>query len=279
MGLVTAYVAELKKGGRPDACLTRAAVFTQAQIPLAMLDRLISMDSAFNTRFYQSLSLVFEAHGVAFSKSLQDAINSLGEGRFKSMGVLTAIDLVAFDLCRKVGLPARMIVMRSVATSAASTHIAERYQGVDACQARVAGMLRHVGLPIIAAVNGEKYKAVWEALAGGAASISEAEKYAFGYTHETVGGLVVQQWAMPPFIAEAMNPSKRPLAELTGVTYCVEAGSIMAHQLGFDGGAANTPPALPLSELARVGITENDLAKLADEVSAEVNLCSQMLSG
>ena len=277
LGPVIAYLADLKRGGRVDAWLTRSAAFAQIDVPPAMLERLIAMDGVFQARFASSLGVAMAAHGVQHDGTLAEALSVMGRQRVHCIGAMVGIDLVTTELCRKAGIAPRPLVMQAVATAGAAAHLAERSKAGQPSIARLAGLYMRIGIPLLAGLHGAKYQAVWQSLAGGSCSVAEAERTAFGYSHEVVGATTSQFWPLPPAIVDGMNVHRREIRALAGVPFCVSVGSIIAHQMGLDGGAANSPPELPLSSLERVGIDGNDLAALADEISVDISLAGKML--
>lgn len=277
LGPVNAYLAELKRGGRVDAWMTRAAAFAQTDIAPAMLDRLVAMDGVFQTRFTHSLGVAMAAHGVIHDGTLNEALSIMGQERVHCIGVMVGIDLVTTELCRKAGIAARPLMMNAIATAGAAAHVAERANSGRPAVARIAGLYMKIGVPLLAGLHGAKYLAAWQSLAGGSSSIAEAERVIFGYSHEVVGAATTQFWPLPPAIIDGMNPNRREIRALGGVPFCVAAGSIIAHQMGLDCGAANTPPELPMDALERAGINGAGLAALAEEISADISLAEKML--
>jgi hypothetical protein len=277
LGPVLVYLAELKRGGKVDAWLTRAAAFAQMDIAPAMLERLIGMDATFQTRLAHSLKVAMDSHGVQHDGTLSSAYTVMGQDRVHAIGAMVGIDLVATELCRKTGIAPRPLVLQAVATAGAAAVIAERGRCCAPAEARLGGVFAKIGIPLLAGFCGEKYYAMWQSLAGGSCSISDAERMNFGVSHETVGSASTQFWALPALVVEAMNPKRQDIQSLAGVPFCVAVASAIVHQMGVDGGAANTPPDLPAGALERIGIGESEIAILANEISAGVTLAERML--
>jgi hypothetical protein len=246
-------------------------------VPPAMLERLTAMDGVFQTRFSGSLAVAMAAHGVQYDGTLSEALSVMGRQRVHCIGAMVGIDLVTTELCRKAGVAPRPLVLQAVATAGAAAHLAERSKASQPGVAKLAGLYVRIGIPLLAGLHGPKYQAVWQSLAGGSCSVAEAERTAFGYSHEVVGAASSQFWPLPPAVVDAMNVNRREIRALAGVPFCVAVGSIIAHQMGLDGGAAISPPELPMDALERVGVDAANLAALADEISNDLTLAGKML--
>lgn len=267
---LVAYLEDLKQGGKVDSWLCRAATLAQEEPPTpAMLERLIGIEPQLNTRVRAILAEEMRTIGSRFGGSFVEATANLGLERVQRVCLAACLELWTEELCKGSGVRAQPLVAQAVAVSAASSRLAERLVMISRSVAMTGGMLRHLGQPFLVGLTKAGYREVFKAVAGTARPVHEAEAEKFGFDHRAGGVAVAKLWGFPPHVASAILAC-HPISETIDISWCVVAGEAIAHQLGYDGGAANSPPELPLARLESVGIRMDDVARLSMEVAEEV---------
>ncbi|MCX7800471.1 MAG: HDOD domain-containing protein [Fimbriimonadales bacterium] len=269
------YLGELKQGGKVDSWMCRAATLAHEEPPTpAMLERLIGIEPQLNVRVRSLLAEELRAAGARFGGSFVDAAGKLGMERLQRVCLLACLELWTEEQCKGSGVKAKPLVAQALAISVASMRLADRLVMVSRSAAMSGGLLRHLGQPFLIGLAKASYRGVLEAVAGTSRSIQEAETEAFGFNHRAGGVAVAKMWGFPPHGTSAILAC-HPISQTIDISWCVVAGEAIAHQLGYDGGAANSPPDLPVDRLESVGIRMDDVARLSMEVANEVQVYSK----
>lgn len=269
---LVAFLGELKQGGKLDSWLCRAATLAQEEPPTpAMLERLIGIEPMLHARVRALLSQELKAAGVRSDGSFEDVNQKLGTERVQRTCLLACLELWTEELCKGSGVKPKPIVSRALAIAVASARLAERLVMVSRSAAMTGGLLRHLGQPFLVGLVKGGYRSVLQAVAGTRRSVNEAEAELLGFDHRSAGVAVAKLWGFPAHVASAVTAG-HPISATIDISWCVIAGEAIAHQLGYDGGAANNPPDLPMERLESVGIRMDDIARLSLEVATEVQV-------
>ncbi|MEJ5170278.1 MAG: HDOD domain-containing protein [Fimbriimonadales bacterium] len=269
---LVAYLGELKQGGKVDSWLCRAATLAHEEPPTpAMLERLIGIEPLLNARVRALLTQELKAAGLRSDGSFQDANQKLGTERVQRTCLLACVELWTEELCKGSGVKPRPPVAQALAISIASARLAERLVMVSRSAAMTGGLLRHLGQPFLIGMAQGRYRSILAAVAGTSRSVLDAEAELLGFDHRAAGLVVGKLWSFPSHVTAATTAA-HPVPQTIDISWCVVAGEAIAHQLGYDGGAANNPPDLPIDRLESVGIRTEDIAQLSMEVAAEVQV-------
>ena len=127
-----------------------------------------------------------------------------------------------------------------------------------------AGLLHDIGKLVLASVEGRRYGDLLELAQSTGQSSHDAEQGVFGTNHAEIGGLLLEQWKLPPEVHRAVRFHHDPTAAGADshMAVIIHLADWMAH--GFE---AKKP--LPLTESARqafvsIGLGYSDLPRFSN---------------
>jgi len=199
----------------PEIAQRMLVAINRDDVSLRQLVVLIERDQALAARLLRLANSALFAVRTKVT-AIGQAVTLLGFARVRDLvlglsvwGALEAKGGVAGRRYRK-----QMWLHASLVASAAKL-LAERVR-TDASQAFTAGLLHDVGKLVLGLRLGESYWALLDDAPdqGGAAAV---EMEAFGCTHATVGGWLLQLWGMPPSLVDPVALHADPLTADQGL--------------------------------------------------------------
>lgn len=240
-----------------------AQLAQQSGLNPALVDRLIGSDRAANETALAAVAVGAYGNGSAEFMSLGAVAAACGPA-FAAYAFTSAALVVYFRECLRLsGKDPAQFGRHAWATSAAAATLA-RWKGMDADQARLAGLLHNVGLGVMVWSDSEKYGRGSSPLAGTEAQVHEMESELFGFDHQEAGALCLKHCGFPNDLGDVA--ATHHSATVEGLAGIVRTADIAAHQMGCDLGFANSLPASAQVKFESIG--EEKLAELAGVVSA-----------
>lgn len=226
---------------------------------------LLKRDVAITTRIIRiSNSTAYNGRGVS---NIEEALQRVGFGEvFRLVGVATNASL-ADSALRCYGYPAERMSAHNLCSALVSEGIAKRIK-YDTRPAYTAGLLRSIGRLLLDRVGREKL------------TINETypeslernqllwEKKMFGINHFQVAGLLLNEWAFPEVVTEAVRYDRSletpppPLAKILNLTECIVR--FVGYGLEDDANSWG----IPHEELAAVGLSLDDAKAVRDQAIA-----------
>jgi HD-like signal output (HDOD) protein len=150
---------------------------------------------------------------------------------------------------------------------------------MDADEVMVAGLLHDLGKVVMYALSGEEAEEAYGLAAERSMLATEAERQVLGVDHAEVGGWSAQCWSFPAVLREPISYHHEPgLSKRAGLkTAIVHLADVLVHAVGFgDGGNGLVPP---LDEAAwnSLGLTEDDLREVAEQLDDELSATATSL--
>ncbi len=164
-----------------------------------LLARTISADAAVSAQILKIANSSFYSMSRQI-KSLENAIVILGEKTLKS--VLLAASLKGVN--KRYGLLEKMFWEDSIGCAIGSRLIASKIPGIDAEEAFLAGLFRHLGKVVMNNWKPQDYLEVVQASYKKSGRISELEREHFPFTHAQVGAAVLEKWYFDPSLVSAV---------------------------------------------------------------------------
>ena len=230
------------------------------------LGKIIATDQALSGRVLRLVNSSFYGFPGRIS-SISNAIVLLGFDVVKSL----IISVSVFEMMEKgiVGL-----WEHSLGCAIASRIIAKKIKGCQPEEVSVAGLLHDIGKVVVSIQLTENYDEIKKLIAEEKIIFWEAEKKVLGFTHEEIGGWLVESWNLPVSLQEPIAHHHQPLmaqqAKLQ--TAVVHLADFLVRALGFGSGGDPWMPPLNRKAWERLGLTlidmEETVRELADELES-----------
>jgi putative nucleotidyltransferase with HDIG domain len=150
----------------------------------------------------------------------------------------------------------------SVGTAVAASALAPRV-GCNSADAFSMGLLHDVGTALLYRLDPEAYEMAANRAITGAAPLIQAERDAFGISHDVAAGRVFAAWDFPPDLVQAIGGHHQPPAlHPSPLARLLAAAEELAHWLPD---APRHEPH-PVGALEAIGVTHDELAPLYEHV-------------
>jgi hypothetical protein len=271
LGPIRSAAFRLKENPKVGPILARLAFLCQPEpINLAMADRLSRSDSTFFTVCSNAFLISASLLANVDTDQQAVAIEKLGPERSRRIFAISAVGSWAAYAAPLAGLKATLLAQQAAAIGFA----ASRLQTSDETGAYfAAGAMINVGIPFMALLHQDRYAALWNFLADSTATLEQAERDAFGYSHLEAGAILADVLGMKAPIVEATLMHHASPHELKELCLTMALAERIAHHFGYDGGIGNKQPDLPTTWMIRYGLKVDPLG-MADEMAREAALAA-----
>lgn len=197
----------------------------KADVDIAEIARLISKDPALSTKILKTVNSSFYGRPKAVG-TISQALVILGLQSVKTL--VLGFSLVSnLSKAKTKGFKHLAYWKRSIYAATAARVLSAKLGVVQHEEAFLCGLLADIGMLVLDQVLGEEYGRLHEA-ALSHSDLAEAERNQFGMTHAEVGGLLAEQWKLPPVlcmpvakhhsISDVTDPSLRRLTHLVALS-------------------------------------------------------------
>lgn len=195
-----------------------------AEVDLAEIARVISKDPALSSKILRTVNSSFYGRSNNVS-TISHALVILG---LQSVKTLVLGFSLVMHLAKETSCGFKYITYwkRSIYAATAARSLAAKIGMVQQEEAFLAALLMDLGMLVLDQLLGEEYGAIYASIESHG-ELAAAETKALNMTHADVGGLLAQQWNLPPILREpiafhespqgASDPSLQKLAELIGL--------------------------------------------------------------
>jgi putative nucleotidyltransferase with HDIG domain len=212
--------------------------------------------------------------------SIHHAIVLLGFSTVKNI-VLTASVLEVFNMdTSTTKFNAQEFRKHSLACAVAAQCLAQAigYENKDECF--VAGLIHDIGKVVMFQLAPEDLTRVVDCADKTKSLFYDTECKLLGINHQEAGGMLVEQWNLPPDILHAVSHHHTPphdgKSALTAIVHCAD---IFARAMGYGNGGDNKVPVVSENAWKNLKLDNVDLVRLFDNIDNEwqkANACFQM---
>jgi len=199
----------------------------KADVDITEIARLISKDPALSTKILRTVNSSFYARSKAVS-TLSQALVILGLQSVKTL--VLGFSLVSnISKTKSRGFDHITYWRRAIYAATAARVIASKISMVQQEEAFLCGLLKDIGMMVFDQVLGDKYSTLF-AKAASHPALAEIELTELGMTHADVGGILAEEWKLPPLLqvpirnhhnVEAVtDPALRKLTNLVALAGC-----------------------------------------------------------
>ena len=197
----------------------------RADVDITEIARIISKDPALSSKILRTVNSSFYGRSQAVS-TISHALVILGLQSVKTL-VLGFSLVTNLSKNKAKGFKHLLYWKRSIHAATAARTLAAKINLVQQEEAFLAALLMDIGMLVLDQVLGEQYGEVF-AQATGHDDLVRVEDEALKMTHADVGGLLADQWKLPPLLTtpiafhhtldKVADPSLRKLAELVSLS-------------------------------------------------------------
>lgn len=202
----------------------------KADVDIAEIARIISKDPALSTKILRTVNSSFYGRSQHVS-TISHALVILGLQSVKTL-VLGFSLVTNLKQSKSNGFKHISYWRRSIYAATAARSIAGRIKMVQQEEAFLAALLKDIGMLVFDQVLGERYGGIYSKITTHNELIA-AENEALGMNHAQAGGLLAEQWKLPPLLTtpiafhhsprEVKDPALRKLTELVEMSgYCAD---------------------------------------------------------
>ena len=201
--------------------------------------------------------------------SISHAVVLLGFSTVKNI-VLTASVLEIFKTDGGGRFNAHDFRKHSLACGVAAQCLAQAvgYEKKDECF--VAGLVHDIGKLIMFQLAPDDFMRVVDCAEKTRSLFYDSETKLLGIDHQEIGGMLIEQWHLPPGILRAVsahhNPPPGGESALTAIVHCAD---IFARALGYGNGGDNKIPMLNDNAWNTLELDDVDLPRLFDNMEKE----------
>lgn len=251
-------------------------------VDIAEIARVISKDPALSSKILRTVNSSFYGRSQNVS-TISHALVILGLQSVKTL--VLGFSLVS-NLTKNKSNGFKHITYwkRSIFAATAGRSIAAKLGLVQAEEVFLAGLLMDIGMLVLDQVLGEEYGTLHAGVTSHR-DLAAAETAAFGMTHAEVGGLLAQQWKLPPIlsvpVANHHTPEKVTDAALKKLSDVVAIAGICANVFVDEQPAASIADVRKFAEQNNISEADSDalmadIGKKTKEVASlfEINIGS-----
>ena len=180
----------------------------KADVDIAEIARIISKDPALSGKILRTVNSSFYGRSQHVS-TISHALVILGLQSVKTL--VLGFSLVT-NLAKNKSKGFKHITYwrRSIYAATAARSIAAKISIVQQEEAFLAALLQDIGMLVLDQVLGEQYGDVCTPRSRRTTSCAAVEQAALGMTHAEAGGVLAEQWKLPPLLATPIAASPRP---------------------------------------------------------------------
>jgi HD-like signal output (HDOD) protein len=243
------------------------------------LHNIVKIDPALATRILRVVNSAF--YGLPSQvASLDRGIVMLGLSAVKNIALATSLSpLFAGDQVSRF-FNGTDLWRHSIAVGVCARLLARR-AGLDmADEAFVAGLVHDVGLLVIGQLFPAESRLAIERCYAEGVALCSVEQQLIGADHQTFGAALAERWSFPPLLCFSVGFHHQPdvtdqYCELTSLVYVADTVCCrMMHAFYVSGQHQELPPAL----LAKIGLTEGQIAELDDTLRAQIDEAERVLA-
>lgn len=213
----------------PTIAVQVLALAQVENVDIAEIARVISKDPALSSKILRTVNSSFYGRSQNVS-TISHALVILGLQSVKTL--VLGFSLVSnLTKTKATGFKHITYWKRSIYAATAGRSIAAKLGLVQAEEVFLAGLLMDIGMLVLDLVVGEQYGEVHGRVKSHAA-LAQAELETFGMSHADVGGILAQQWKLPPVlnvpIANHHTPERVTDASLKKLTDIVNIAGVCA---------------------------------------------------
>lgn len=238
----------------------------KADVDIAEIARIISKDPALSSKILRTVNSSFYGRSQAVS-TISHALVILGLQSVKTL-VLGFSLVTNLTKNKAKGFKHLVYWKRSVHAATAARTIASKIGLVQQEEAFLSALLMDIGMLVLDQVISEQYGEIHSHVATHPELVI-AETEALGMTHADVGGILTEQWKLPPLLTtpvafhhkpqEVADPTLRKLTELVHLAGCCA-------DVFVDEQAANAIAVVRKFGMDQYKFTEADCDALLDEI-------------
>jgi diguanylate cyclase (GGDEF)-like protein len=202
----------------------------KADVDIAEIARIISKDPALSTKILRTVNSSFYGRSQHVS-TISHALVILGLQSVKTL-VLGFSLVTNLKQSKSSGFKHIVYWKRSIYAATAARSIASKLNMVQQEEAFLAALLKDIGMLVLDQVLGERYGEIHTRVNTHSELVS-AETEALGINHADAGGLLAEQWKLPPLLTtpiayhhtprDVKDPALRKLTELVELSgYCAD---------------------------------------------------------
>ncbi len=211
--------------------------------------------------------------------SVRQAIMLLGWKRLSQLVMTMCMSALMKKPVPGYDLPRGELWRHSVAVSVAAELLVKRLSVHNADEVFTAALLHDIGKLVLGDyVQGELEKI--QAMVAKGISFDVAEFVVLGTNHAAIGARVLQNWALPQELVNAVSWHHDPES---CDRYCllsdvVHVADIVGRRVGFGKGRNGQVPEASLEVTERLGVTQSQFDALAEQTLQEVGRLSEILN-
>ena len=244
------------------------------------IGRAITTDQALASKVLKLVNSAFYGFPGRIS-TITHAVVILGFSTVKNI-VLTAS---IFDVFKKkgpggmIGFDMEQFWFHSVACGAASQALAKYVGCQDREECFVAGLIHDIGKTIMCQYLPQQFIEAVNMCRKENLLLYDTEKRLFGTTHQEVGGLLAENWHLPPPLQEAVKyhhvpaPSRR-YSDITAIVHCAD---IIVRAMDYGNGGDRKIPCVDDGAWNELALEKRGLAPLLESISEEVDKATVFL--
>jgi two-component system, cell cycle response regulator len=193
----------------------------KADVDIAEIARIISKDPALSSKILRTVNSSFYGRSQHVS-TISHALVILGLQSVKTL-VLGFSLVTNLTKNKSRGFKHITYWKRSIFSATAARSVAAKINLVQQEEAFLAALLQDIGMLVLDQVVGDEYGVIHEKIKNHR-ELCDAEKASLGMTHADVGGILAEQWKLPPLLSipishhhnasEVTDPALKKLTEV-----------------------------------------------------------------
>ncbi|MBX3118381.1 MAG: HDOD domain-containing protein [Fimbriimonadaceae bacterium] len=257
-----------------EGLIGRTVMFAQVEPQRAsIMERLIAPDNPIHPSLKAALDVFVPGEESINAKSEQ-----LGDVKATAIALAVCYHQVIRVLSPIAGLDSSAVFKQAVAVATASEIFAERSCRFPPIEAFGAGLFHHLGVILMGVTHNQSYRGLLSAVKESHGNLADAEKKAYGYSHDETATVIGEACNLPAHIQDGMVwHDAEPSGQRT-VGLCVSLAVRHCHSMGFDAGLSDTIPALAPTGLRCVGVGEHNSDRIAELIRTQVESFTQVSS-
>lgn len=137
--------------------------------------------------------------------NIPHAVTLLGRSRLESLVLSVAVkDVLPSDELQNFDV--RQFWLSAAMRATLARVLAQNLHPATQAESFTAGLLQDIAVPVLVSVKRNTYCAIYEEWKKGSDSrLDILEKESFGYDHQTVGALMIEEWNLPEYLARMIS--------------------------------------------------------------------------
>ncbi|MCP4714417.1 MAG: HDOD domain-containing protein [Deltaproteobacteria bacterium] len=146
-------------------------------------------------------------------------------------------------------------------------------------EAFIWGLLHDLGKVVLDSFFNQEFTQAVQLSAQQNILLREAEEQIIGMNHAEIGGLVAEQWNLPPALIKAIRFHHEPLLaqESTRIAALVHLADFLCRSKDLSSGGDRLIPPLSLKAVQRLGLTPESMPDLLAEIETEAAVTDSLL--